>query len=264
MAPAQDMPRGGERRRTDRESVRERRLLRAARRGDAAARDRLTVAHLGLVRRIAARYRGLGLAFDDLVQEGSIGLLDAIDRYDPHRGVAFEVFARFRIRRAILNALTEQARFVRLPKQVVERRRLLDRMESRLAASTGHMPSAAELAAAAALPVDAVLEARSAAITPASLSEPAQPNAPALESVVGDPAATPETDAVRADEARRVRGAVERLSPRQREIVSRHFGLDGSETPIATVAADLHLSERRTRTIENDALYRLALELERS
>jgi RNA polymerase sigma factor (sigma-70 family) len=249
--------------RSYRDAARQRKLLRAARRGDRGARERLIVTHLGLVRRIASRYRDLGLPYDDLVQEGSLGLLEAIDRFDPCREVEFEGFARFRVRRAIRNALTEQARLVRLPKQVVERRRLLDRAEARLTAANGRPPTAVELAAATALSVDAVLEARSASITPISLAEPLSPDGSPLESLVADPSASdPERDALAADEAERVRNAVTQLSPRQRQIVSRHFGLDGREENVADVAADLHLSERRTRTIEHDALHQLAADLD--
>ena len=99
------------------DAVRQRKLLRAARRGDRGARARVVDCHLPLVRALAARYRDFGLPLDDLVQEGVIGLLDAIDHYDPSRGPAFEPYARFRVRRAIRNALTEQARLFRLPKQ---------------------------------------------------------------------------------------------------------------------------------------------------
>jgi RNA polymerase primary sigma factor len=243
--------------------VRQRRLLRAASRGDRGARERLIVCHLSLVRGIASRYRDLGMPFDDLVQEGTLGLLEAIDRYDHSRQTEFDAFARFRVRRAIRNALTDQARLVRLPKQVVERRRLLDRAEARLTATNGRAPTPAELAAETALSLDAVLEARTAAITPMSLDEPAAPDGSPLAGVVADALASdPEREALAADEAERVRNAVARLSPRQRQIVSRHFGLDGGEVDVATVAAELHLSERRTRTIEHDALHHLADELE--
>ena len=117
------------------EDERRRKLLRGARRGDRGARERLVISHLGLVRSVASRYRDLGLPFDDLVQEGSLGLLDAIDHYDPCRGPEFDSYARFRVRRAIRNALTDQARLIRLPKQVVERRRAIDRAEAKLTAA---------------------------------------------------------------------------------------------------------------------------------
>jgi RNA polymerase primary sigma factor len=260
---AADGTRSGRLDRYSRDGVRQRKLLRAARRGDRGARERLVVSHLGLVRGVASRYRDLGMPFDDLVQQGSLGLLDAIDRYDSCRAADFEAFARFRIRRAIRNALNDQARLVRLPKQVVERRRTLARTEAMLTGANRRAPTPAELAAATGLSLAAVLEARTAAITPVSLDELAAPDGSMLASLVADAAAPdPERQALAAEEARLVRDAVARLSPRQREVVSRHFGFDGDEAGVAAVAGDLHLSERRTRTIEHDALHSLAHELQ--
>ena len=240
----------------------ERRLLRAARRGDRGARDRLTVAHLQLVRRVAARYRGLGLPFDDLVQEGSIGLLEAIDRYDPCRTGDFEAFARFRIRRAIRNALTDQARLVRLPRQMVERRRMLARREAAFAAANGRAPTPRELAATSGLTLPSVLEARTAEIIPVSLDQVAAPDGSTLKTLVADVAAPdPERETLSSERARLVRSAVRGLPPRHRRVVTRRFGLAGEETAIAVLAGELGLSERRTRTIEQDALYGLSAAL---
>jgi RNA polymerase primary sigma factor len=270
MRPRNDEAYGGRERRhvapkvgrSGRDAVRERKLFRAARRHDRGARERLVASHLGLVRAVASRYRDLGLPFDDLVQEGALGLLDAIDRYDPCRETDFEAFARFRVRRAIRNALTEQARLVRLPKQVVERRRMLARTQSRLTSESGRTPTPAELAAATGLSRLSILEARTAAIAAISLDAPVAHDGSTLANLIADStAADPEGAALSAEEARLVRDAVARLAPRSREIVSRHFGLDGGETAVAAVALDLHLSERRTRTIERDALHQLASEL---
>ena len=97
-----------------------------------APANRSSAEHLPAVRSVALRYRNLGLSVDDLVQEGSIGLLEAIDRYEPERSPDFESYARFRIRRAIRNALTEQSRLIRLPKQIVERRRAIERAEANI------------------------------------------------------------------------------------------------------------------------------------
>jgi RNA polymerase primary sigma factor len=244
-------------------AARQRQVLRSAQRGDRRARARLVSCHLALVRAVASHYRGLGVPFDDLVQEGSLGLLEAIERYDSRRGVPFEAFARFRVRRAVRNALTEQARLVRLPKQMVERRRLLDRVEARLVAARGRPPAPEELAAETGLSVDAVLEAQAAAITPLSLDDTAGPDGTTLEGVIPDAAASdPVQEAIAAEESRRLHAAMTHLSSRQREIVARHFGFDEREEALSEVAADLELSERRTRTIEHDALYRLARELD--
>ena len=270
MHPRKDEAYGGRERRhvapkvcrSGRNAVRERKLFRAARRHDRGARERLVVSHLGLVRAVASRYRDLGLPFDDLVQEGALGLLDAIDRYDPSRGTEFDAFARFRVRRAIRNALTEQARLVRLPKQVVERRRMLARVQARLTSETARMPTPVELSAATGLSLASILEALTATVAAISLDAPTAHNGSTLANLTADStAADPEGAALSAEEARLVRDAVARLAPRSREIVSRHFGLDGCETTVAAVAVNLHLSERRTRTIECDALHQLAFEL---
>jgi RNA polymerase primary sigma factor len=233
-------------------------LVRAAARGDRAARDRLLVAHLPLVRRVAARYRGVGLPYEDLVQEGSLGLLDAIDHFDEGRGLAFGAYAHFRVQRAIRNALTERARLVRLPKHIVERRRLIDREATRLLATGRRAPSAEDLAARTGLSIAAVVEAQRAAIDPISLDEPVMLDGSPLEALVADPLASdPERAALEHDEIARVDDAVAHLPERQRTIVERTFGFDAPAEPIAAVAAELHLSPQRTRTIASDALHRL-------
>jgi RNA polymerase primary sigma factor len=210
------------------------------------------------VRRIALRYRGLGLPVDDLVQEGSIGLLEAIDRYDPGRQSDFDAFARFRIRRAIRNALTNQARLVRLPQQMVERQRMLAKHEARFTAANGRAPTALDLAATTGLKLHSVLEARWAAIAPLSLDRVAAPDGSTLEMLVADTyAPNPEDETLSGERVRLVRSAVHDLPPRHRSIVTRRFGLVGNETPIAALADELGLSERRIRAIEQDALHGL-------
>jgi RNA polymerase primary sigma factor len=241
-------------------------LLRAAQKGERRARERIVSDHLRIVRSLAARYRELGLPFDDLVQEGSLGLLDAIDGYDAERGIDFEAYARFRVRRAIRNALTEKSRLIRLPKQIVERRRVIERAEATLTAARGRSPTPCELGEATGLSRAAVVETRSIAAGMVSLDQPVLPDGSTLETVVADASAVdPEIDAVEHMQAQLVDEAVADLPPRQREIVSRHFGIGCTPEEIAEVASALHLSQQRTRTIERDALYALRdrLELDR-
>jgi RNA polymerase sigma factor (sigma-70 family) len=233
-------------------------LLDAARRGDLRARDRLVVSQLGLVRSVASRYGGLGLEYDDLVQEGSLGLLDAIERYDASRGVPFERFARFRVRRAILDALTTEGRAIRLPKHVVERRRLLERTEVRLLAGSGRTPTAEQLAEASSLPLRVVLELRRPAVVAVPLEGPSRTGVSPLEKLTDVSAPDPEHEALSREQVEATRHALSTLSPRRRDVISRRFGLVGEEVPIADLARELHLSERRTRTIEKDALRELA------
>lgn len=238
-------------------------LLRSAASGDGDARERLLGAYLPLIRGVASRYRGAGLAFDDLVQEGSVGLLEAIGDFDPRRGVEFATYARFRVHRGIRNALTERARLVRLPKHVVERRRLLDRERGRGFAATGRTPSVDELAQRTGLSVETVLAALGADIDAVSLDAPVTPDGSPLEELVADPAASdPEAVAVERDSVRRIDEAVEHLPDRQRQIIEHTFGLGVPAESIGEVAAEFHLSPQRTRTIVLDALHKLERELE--
>ena len=134
------------------------RLAARARRGDRAARASLVEQHMGLVRSIAFRYRDLGLPADDLVQEGAIGLLTAIDEYDPERGASFSTYAFWRIRAAVTHAVTARGSIVRVPRPVRERRRSVGAAHDRLSTEGGRA-TLRRLADATGLPADAVAEA---------------------------------------------------------------------------------------------------------
>jgi RNA polymerase primary sigma factor len=238
-------------------------LVDAARRGDRRARERLVARYLPVVRSIAFRYRRLGLPVEDLVQEGSLGLLEAIDRFEPVRSADFESYSRFRIRRAIRNALTEQSRMIRLPKQIIERRRAIERAEASFRSATGRMPTPVDLAAATGLTASAVIATRSVVAPPVSLDEPVLEDGSALETLVPDGSAhDPEEETVAHEQEEAVDHAVEMLPARQREILSRHFGLGRDAQQIADVAAALHVSQQRVRAIERDALYALRDQLD--
>ncbi len=245
--------------------VRTERLLRAARRGNRRAREQLVRSRLGLVRAIAARYRNLGLPLDDLVQEGSLGLLEAIDHYDPDRGADLDSYARFRIRRAIRKALSEHARLIRLPQHILEHRRAIERAEAALisAADGGRAPTPAQLAAATGLPLAAVLEARAAPLAPISLDEPVLDDGAPLEALVADPTAPdPERETLEHEQTELVRSALATLPERQQRIVRRRWGIDGPPHSPATLAREFELSKRRTQTLARDALFALRAALE--
>ena len=245
-------------------TARNSRLVRAAQRGDPRSRELLVASHLGLVRSVASRYRDLGLPFDDLVQEGSLGLLDAIDHYDPRHGSSFEAYARFRVRRAIRNALTDQARLIRLPKQMVERRRAIARAEARLAAeASGHRPSTAQVAADTGLSVAAVVDARSAELAPISLDQSIRPDGCSLETVIADSGVgDPELTAIEHEQAELLAAALEKLPERQRRILTLRWGIGGPPLTNTEIAAELELSPRRAQEIGSDALYELRATLE--
>jgi RNA polymerase sigma factor (sigma-70 family) len=222
-----------------------------AARHDRHARERFVRRHLPAVRAIAAHYRGLNIPFEDLVQEGCIGLLDAIETFDPARGVDFETYSRFQVRCAIRDALTQGSRLVRLPKRVVERRRAIDRAEAELAAAGDHVPSAFEIANELGLPLDVVVETRGAPSAWTPLEGP-------LDEVLADGSAVdPARDAARNDELSQLDAALAALPERQREVVVRRFGLGCPTQDLSEVATSLHVSRQRARAIEQAALYAL-------
>jgi RNA polymerase sigma factor (sigma-70 family) len=147
---------------------------------------------------------------------------------------------------------------------MVERRRAIARAEARLAAeAAGHQPTPAQLAADTGLSVAAVIDARSAGLTPISLDQPFRPDGSSLESVIADPdAGDPELAAIEHEQAEILRAALGRLPERQRRIVTLRWGIDGRPLTNAEIATKLELSPRRAQEIGSDALYELRAALE--
>ncbi|HLY93709.1 MAG TPA: sigma-70 family RNA polymerase sigma factor [Gaiellaceae bacterium] len=248
--------------RTSAPDINDEQLVVRARAGDSAAARLLVERHLPLVRSVAARYCEFGLPFDDLVQEGSIGLLGAIERFDPERGAAFPTFARWRIRRAITHALTEKGHLLRLPKHVVERRRLIETTSTRVAVASGHHPSQAEVAAATGLAAAAVADALDVPTTFVSLDEPFGDEGAPLEACVADTAVPDPAEEVAALELHELLvDAVAELQGPEGLVVRRHYGLGAEEQSLADIAGDLHLSMQKTQAIKDRALYHLARRL---
>ena len=177
----------------------------------------------------------------------------------PTAGHAFETYSRFRIRRAIRNALTEKARLIRLPKQVVERRRAIEHAEARLvAAAAGRTPTPEEIAATTGLSVAAVKARALGELATVSLDEPVLPDGSPLEGLVADPqAADPELKLLEREQTKLLAAALADLPERQRRIVSCKWGIGEASTPNRVLASKLALSPRRTQTIGRDALYEL-------
>lgn len=216
-----------------------------------------------LVRGLAVRYRGLGLPVEDLVQEGSIGVLAAIDDFDPARGPDFASHAYWSARRAILRALTNDSRVVRVPGNVLDRRRIVQRVAAELRAASGQEPSDRAIAAALGVPVPDVATARVDPVGVTSLESGA--DGATLGDALVDPAAQdPAELVVHAEELGLVARALRHLPERERAIVIGHFGLQGGSETLAQLGARLHLSPQRTRALEQNALYRLAGELEQA
>ena len=244
-------------------SLAERQLVRAGRAGDRDAREQVIRDYGRLVRGMSMRYSGLGLPFEDLVQEGTIGLLHAADTWEEEGGASFETYARWHIRRALTDALTSQARLVRLPKQVAERRRAVARAASELAARTGRTPTPDEITAETGLRRDAVDAIRALPSPPASLDQAVTDDGSTLLGLIEDPAAAdPEAEALALQRSEVLAAAVARLPERQRTVIERRYGLDCPAVSLAELSHDLGLCPQRTRAIEQTALFRLAKMLE--
>jgi RNA polymerase primary sigma factor len=216
---------------------------------------------MGLVRSLARRYRDMGLPVEDLLQEGAIGVLEAIENFDASNGASFSTYAYWRARRTMTHALTDHGRLLRLPKSVLERRRAIADARAQLV-NAGQRPTAGALAEATQLTVDDVVAAMDAPTTIASLDAPLTDGS-TLEGTVADPAATEPPAAVLAGADRAaLADAVDHLSARQRAVIDARFGLNGEPKTLTEIGAELRVSAARVRAIESDALRDLALDLE--
>ena len=243
------------------------RLARQAQAGDVAARRTLIESNLRLVATIAKEFHGLGVPTEDLFQEGAIGLTQAVERYDWHRETRFATYARWWIRRSIMNALTEQARTIRVPQYLVARQVALRRANSTLTARLRRPPTVAELAAETGMTEGEVTVVFSIATTTGSLNErigldSSDDGVERLDLVpdprAPDPAFVAESD----DRHDAVAAALSHLPRREREVVVRRFGVDRrrAET-LEEIAADFGLTRERVRQIQEHALRTLALDL---
>ena len=235
------------------------RLALRARRGDRIARTTLVEEHMGLVRAIAFRYRERGLPLEDLVQEGAIGLLGAVEDYDPDRGTAFSTYAFWRIRAAVTHALTADGRIMRIPRPVLERRRRVARVRERLTRD-GREPTVATLAEATELPERDVAEALAVSAV-GSLDEETPLGQPLGETIADPRSPEPAEELIASARTGALHAALARLSPRKRRIVHRHFGLAGEPATLVEIGAEMHLSPERVRGLKDEALRDLASQL---
>ena len=239
----------------------ERALARRIERGDLAAKDRLVTHNLRLVVSIARRYQGHGLSLLDLIQEGTIGLMRAAEKFDWRRGLRFSTYATLWIRQAIGRALSDKSRAIRLPAEVARREWRVECARERLVYDLGRTPTLAELAAAAGMEEEEVEALDHTARVVTSLDRPVgDPDDP---SVLGDrlPAGDEPGEQVilRLGQAA-VRHAVARLGEPAASVIRARFGLGGDPAPqsYAKIARRLGLSAGRVRMIELRALDDLA------
>ena len=240
----------------------ERALGRRIERGDLKAKDALITHNLRLVVSIACRYQGSELTLLDLIQEGTLGLIRAAEKFDWRKGFRFSTYATLWIRQAIGRSLMNQSRAIRLPSDIAQAERRLAHARTHLRDQLGQEPDGDELAAATGLSSRQVDAVEAAARVVTSLDAPLGPdgNDGQLRDVLPNPQSDVGEQVVISLERRAVRRAVANLPERERDVISSRFGIDGDPRPESRekLARRLGLSVREVRAIETRALTKLS------